>query len=386
MLILKPKDTRIKNAITLLHILLKQDGISRVELSRITGLTKTTVSSIIKEFLAAGIVEESPTKPNGNVGKTPISLHIKKNAVYTLGVHLGRHNIKTVLMDASMKVLMESNGLSYKKNDPDSVLEKLYLDINHIMEKAEKHGIKVGVIGIGIPGPLDPETGVIKCPPKFEGWINIPLGEIIQKKYKLPVWIENDANVAALAEKWHGGAKYLKNFVYILVNEGIGAGFVINDELYQGTHDYVGEIGHSLFYVHGQFKYLEDLYGVDVLTSQIKSCGLNAHSIEDVANLLKADNKIVYSIVRDSAKWLSIVVLNVIHLLNPQAVFIGGTMAALGNYLIQPVKEIVSQYLFGDQETDVKLSEISDNAVAIGAGIYATAKWLEAKSIEHVHH
>lgn len=245
MLILKPKDTRIKNAITLLHILLKQDGISRVELSRITGLTKTTVSSIIKEFLAAGIVEESPTKPNGNVGKTPISLHIKKNAVYTLGVHLGRHNIKTVLMDASMKVLMESNGLSYKKNDPDSVLEKLYLDINHIMEKAEKHGIKVGVIGIGIPGPLDPETGVIKCPPKFEGWINIPLGEIIQKKYKLPVWIENDANVAALAEKWHGGAKYLKNFVYILVNEGIGAGVVINDELYQGTHDYVGEIGRA---------------------------------------------------------------------------------------------------------------------------------------------
>jgi len=84
MIVLKPEDTRIKNATTLLRLLLKQDSISRVELSRMTGLTKTTISSIINEFIALGIVEESSIISTGNVGKAPIPLHIRTDAVYTV--------------------------------------------------------------------------------------------------------------------------------------------------------------------------------------------------------------------------------------------------------------------------------------------------------------
>ena len=118
--------------------------------------------------------------------------------------------------------------------------------------KGKKHQIKVGAIGIGIPGSLDAQTDVVRHPPKFKGWNNVPLGKIVHERYEMPVWIENDANVAVLAEKWHGGGKKLKNFMYVLLNEGIGAGIVINDELYQGAYDYVGEMGHILFYKSGK--------------------------------------------------------------------------------------------------------------------------------------
>jgi hypothetical protein len=109
MIVLKPEDTRIKNATTLLHLLLKQGGLSMVDLSRMRGLTKTTISSIINEFIALGIVEESSTISTGNVGKSPIPL--QKDAVYTIGVHLGRQKVEMVLMDARMNIISRKNGI-----------------------------------------------------------------------------------------------------------------------------------------------------------------------------------------------------------------------------------------------------------------------------------
>ena len=382
MLVLKPVDTRNKNATTLLRLLLKQDSISRVDLSRMTGLTKTTISSIINEFIALGIVEESSTISTGNVGKAPIPLHIRTDAVYTVGAHLGRQKVKTVLMDARMNIISRKRGLSYERLGPKGVLESLFLSIDDSMKDAENHNIKVGAIGIGVPGPLNAETGIVSHPPKFVGWKDVPLGKIVYDRYKLPVWIENDANVGVLAEKWHGGGKDLKNFVYILINEGIGAGVVIDDELYQGAYDYVGEIGHTLFYDHGKFRYLEDISGVDLLIKKVRSRGLDIKDIKEIPNLLQKNDKVTKSIVKQIATWIGAAVINTIHIIGPQTVFVGGKMAVLGDALIQPIKEIVSMYLFGDQEVDVRLSEISEDAVAIGAAIYATTRWLEKKITE----
>jgi predicted NBD/HSP70 family sugar kinase len=384
MLVLKPEDTRIKNATTLLRLLLKKDSISRVELSRITGLTKTTISSIINEFIALGIVEESSTISTGNVGKAPIPLHIRKDAVHTIGVYLDRQKVKTVLMDARMNIISRKEGLSYEGLGQKGVLERIFLSIDDSMKDAEKHNIKVGAIGIGVPGPLDPQTGVVRHPPKFKGWNDVPLGKIVYERYKLPVWIENDANVGVLAEKWHGGGKDLKNFVYVLVSEGIGAGVIINDELYQGAYDYVGEIGHTLFYDRGKFRYLEDIAGVDVLIKYARSQGLDIENIKDILNLLQKNDRVTESIVKQIATWIGVAVIDIIHIIGPEAVFIGGKMAVLGDALIQPIKGIVLQYLFCDQAVDVRLSEIPEDAVAIGAAIYATTRWLEKKSTEHV--
>lgn len=384
MIVLKPEDTRIKNATTILHLLLKQGGLSRVDLSRMTGLTKTTISSIINEFIALGIVEESSIVPTGNVGKSPIPLHIRTDAVHTAGIHIGREKVKAVLMDARMNIILGKKGLSYKKLGPKGVLESLFLSIDDVMKDAKKSNIIIGAIGIGVPGPLDAQTGVVRHPPKLKGWKDVPLGEIMCERYELPVWIENDANVGALAEKWHGGEKDLKNFVYVLVNEGIGAGVVIDDELYQGAYDYVGEIGHTLFYDHGKFRYLEDVSGVDLLIKQVRSRGLNIENIRDISNLLQTNDGVVSSIVKQIATWIGAAVINTIHIIGPQTVFVGRKMAVLGDALIQPIREIVSMYLFGDQKVEVRLSEISENAVAIGAAIYATTKWLEKKSTERV--
>lgn len=382
MLVLKPEDTRIKNAITLLHLLLREDGISRVELSRITGLTKTTVSAIIKGFKDSSIVEESNQIFTGNIGKSPIPLHIRADAVYTIGVHLSRQRVEALLMDARMNIITSNTGEDYTRLGPEGIIDSLFIHINKMMEYAKKKEIDIGAIGIGIPGPLDAQTGVVKQPPKLKGWKDIPLGSIVQKEYGIPVWIENDANVCALAEKWLGSGKNIHNFICILINEGIGAGVIINDELYQGTYDFVGEIGHFLCYEQGQFQYLEDIAGVDVLLNLANSQGLSVKSLEKMAELLQQDNQIANSIVKKVATWIGSAIVNAIHMIGPQTVFIGGKMVALREPLIQPIRKIVSHYLFGEQAVNIQFSSISHNAVPSGAGIYAIVHWLEKKSSE----
>jgi len=382
MLVLKPEDTRKKNAITLLHLLLKEDGISRVELSRMTGLTKTTVSAIIREFKDSGIVEESNQIYTGNIGKSPIPLHIKEDAIYTIGIHLSRQRVETLLMDTQMNIITSNIGEDYTRFGPEGIIDSLFININKIMEYAKKKGIDIGAVGIGVPGPLDAQTGVVKQPPKLKGWKDIPLGSIVQKEYGIPVWIENDANVCALAEKWLGSGRNIHNFIYILINEGIGAGVIINDELYQGTYDFVGEIGHFLCYEQGQFQYLEDIAGVNVLLYLANSQGLSVKSLEKMAELLQQDNQIAKAIVKKIATWIGSAIVNAIHMVGPQTVFIGGKMVVLGEPLIQPIREIVSHYLFGEQAVNIQFSSISSNAVPSGAGIYAIVHWLEKKSSE----
>jgi len=382
MLVLKPEDTRKKNAITLLHLLLKEDGISRVELSRMTGLTKTTISAIIKGFKDSGIVEESNQVSTGNIGKSPIPLHIRADAIYTIGVHLSRQRVETLLMDAQMNIITSNIGEDYTRFGPKGIIDSLFININKIMEYAKKKEIDIGVIGIGVPGPLDAQTGVVKHPPKLKGWKDVPLGSIVQKEYGIPVWIENDASVCALAEKWLGSGRNIHNFIYILIDEGIGAGVIINDELYQGTYDFVGEIGHFLCYEQGQFQYLEDIAGVDVLLHLANSQGLSVKSLKKMAELLQQDNQIANSIVKKIATWIGSAIVNAIHMIGPQTVFIGGKMVVLGEPLIQPIRKIVSHYLFGEQAVNIRFSSISPNAVPSGAGIYAIVHWLEKKSSE----
>ncbi|MBU4349252.1 ROK family protein [bacterium] len=141
----------------------------------------------------------------------------------------------------------------------------------------------------------------------------------------------------------------------------------------------------TLFYDNENFRFLEDISGVDILIKKARSRGLNIENIKDISNLLQTNDGVVSSIVKQIATRIGAAVIDVIHIIGPEAVFIGGKMAVLGDALIQPIKEIVSMYLFGDQKVDVKLSEISEDAVAIGAAIYATIKWLEKKSTEQAY-
>jgi len=378
----RPEDTRIRNVLSVLHLLLKHETVTRVDLSRMTGLTKTTVSSIVKQMIDHELVKELPATHSGNVGKTPIPLSIRSGAVYTLGAHVGRRSVRTVLLDAKRSILLNGEELPYERLNQKHVLKTLFHAIEELLKSAKQRGIEVKAIGVGIPGPLDVTTGVVKHPPKFRGWNNVALGKMLKERYERQIWIENDANVAALAEKWHGGGQKFDKFMYVLANEGIGAGLVIDGELYQGAYDYVGELGHVLFRIRGRWRYLEDISGLDCLLKRIRSYGISVTKASDVASSLHSCK--AKSAVREIMQLIGVAIVNAIHVVGPEAVFIGGEMAALEKTILEPVREVVQKYLFGKQNVEVHLSQVKGDAVSIGAGIYAAKKYLERKCTEEL--
>lgn len=377
----RPEDARIRNVLSILRLFLENSVITRVDLSRITGLTKTTVSDIIKQMIDCRLIQELPPMRSGSVGKSPIPLSIRPDAVYALGVHVGRRNVKTVLLDAKKNILLEGEELAYKGVlRQTTVIRTIFQAIDNLLNLASERGIEVNAIGVGIPGPLDAATGVVKNPPKFKGWKNVALKKILEERYRKLVWIENDANVATLAERWHGGGQTFNNFMYVLVNEGIGAGLVINGELYQGAYDYVGELGHTLLRVRGRLRYLEDVSGLDCLLKRVRTYGIKATSVSDVLSSFHVDK--VRDAVEENFRLIGIAIVNAIHVVGPEAVFIGGEVAALGEVALEPVKEVVLDYLFGEQNVEILLSQVKGDAVSIGAAIYAAKKYLEQKCMK----
>ena len=383
MFVFKHEYRRAKNAATLLHLLMKEDGISRAEMSRLTGLTKTTISTIIKKLQQANIVEESDQIATGNIGKSPYPLHINPDAVHTIGIHLGRKRVETLLMNARMQVIIQNQGENYQCWGPENIMKSLFANVDGLFRIARDQKIAINALGIGIPGPLDLKKGIVKQPPKFNGWIDVPIRKMIEERYEIPVWMENDASVGALAEKWLGAGRDIHNFIRLIINEGIGAGVVIEDKLYQGTYDFVGEIGHFLCFDQGQFTYLEDVAGVDILLERLRQAGVLVQDLPALNSLLAhngKEKKLALSVIRELARWIASAIVNAIHMIGPQTVFISGKMAVLGEPFIQPIRQFVSHFLFGDQKVNICFSSIASDAVTLGAAIYATMRWLENKS------
>ncbi len=352
---------RLRNIQNLLNILLQKGEVARVELSELTGLTKTTITSLVKDLIDKNIIEEKdPVLNKMGVGRNITPLRIRKNAVHVIGIKLARHHISGVLINTHGEVLYKKDGPSYRNIPPQEVIDILFGVIDEILNaNRDKH---IHAIGIGMPGPLDVVNGIVMDPPKFYGWKNVPLVDIVTTHYKIPVWIENDANCAALAEKWYGDGKDLNTFLVVLLNEGIGGGIIMDGEIYKSPASYEVEIGHSVVRYNGNIGFLENFCGFD--------------GIEDPLSL-KGEKRL-----EDIGKLIGEVVATISNIIGPEKIFIGGKMAVLGDDILIPIRERFNEYSFGkkiNMNIPVEISQIYKDAISIGAGTHAMRKYIIRK-------
>ncbi len=361
----KNKDTRrvlrLKNIQNLLDILLQRGEVARVELSQLTGLTKTTITSLVKDLIDKGIVrEKEPILNKVGVGRNIIPLKIKKDAVYTIGIKLARHHLSGLLINTHGEILYKKDGPVYKDTTPGEIIDILFDIIDDIMASNKYN--KIETIGIGMPGPLDTARGIVMNPPNLSGWRDVPLAKIVSDRYKVPVWIENDANCAALAEKWYGGARELDTFLFILLSDGIGGGIIRDGQLYKSPRNYEAEVGHIVLRYKGKVGFLEDFCRFDLIDNPL--------SFKDNREFLD----ILYLIGEAIA--------TISNIIGPEKIFIGGKMAVLGNEILKPIKERIDKYSFGkkiDVDIPVEISSIYEDAISIGAATHAMRKYIIRK-------
>jgi predicted NBD/HSP70 family sugar kinase len=245
---------RERNLAVVLDYLWEADGsISRARLTEISGLNKSTIGSILAQLQAWGFVKEMGTVSAGP-GRPGIMIDLDPEAGRIIGAEIGVDFISVVLADLRASVVwqrkIDTNGPA-KLGQPQ-VLAQAETMVREASQQAQASGHRLLGIGLGVPGLVDRTTGTLLFAPNL-GWRDMPLRDMWQAAFGVPVIVENEANAAALGEKMLGVARRCDHFVYLSAGVGLGGGLVIDDKLYGGVGGFAGEIGHMTMVPDGPY-------------------------------------------------------------------------------------------------------------------------------------
>ncbi len=307
-----------------------------------------------------------------------------------IAVDLGGTQIRAARFDAGLKLLRRENTLTRAERGPDYAIGRILDYIAQVMpaDRGEVLGI-----GLSAPGPLNPATGVILSPPNLPGWDDIPLGEIIAAEFGLPVYIGNDANVAALAEASIGAARGKSHVVYITVSTGVGSGVICAGRLLLGRAGLAPELGHIPILVDGDRVSSVELEAAGPAIARRAVAALENGEPSRILDLVDGDiaavdakavgqaaamgDELARACLAHAGRVLGLGVVAALHVFNPEIVVIGGGVAKTGELLFAPMREAIKRHVLDEAYTDglqIERADLGDDvALAGAAALVATA-------------
>jgi glucokinase len=296
---------------------------------------------------------------------------------YYIGIDLGGTNLKIGLLDRNLKIAHKrvlDTELFVKK---ELLIAAIIRSVSDIMETYRLKRPQVFGIGLGLPGPIDTSKGVVHFFPNIPDWNEVPLTRILKAKLRLPVFIDNDANLMALAEHRLGAAKGSVNAVCLTLGTGVGGGIIINKELYRGSAYAAGEIGHMPLNEHGSrcncggSGCLERYIGNRRIMERVKALFHKEVPLEEVSRLACKGNKRAREIWIEAGTHLGICLAGVVNLLNPDCVVIGGGVSNAGKLLFETVTGTVRSRAMSVQagHAAIRKAKLGSDAGLIGAAL-----------------
>ncbi len=384
---MKPSNVREENIKQIINTLRNSEELlSRAQISRKISLSPPSVSKIINILINEGILIETREGDVGESGgRKPILLKINEKSGYLMGIYIER-GMMIVLLANLLGEVVYKEIFSYEEEERFDRISFLKSNIQKTLENYGLQKENIVYTGISVTGVFDPQNGVIKLAPNIKGWENIPLQKELQEYLDCTLVIENAVNMAVLAERWKGAINGCNSAVYIKVSEGIGAGILINGEIYRGHKNSAGEVG----FMVSDNDYLsiqENNYG-----SMEKVC--STKFIEDKARKIlqkkdinlneiitqASENEKINEMLKDACQQLAIAIANIICVLSPETVVIGGKfkeIALMYNDYINGIIEQVSPV-----HPDIVFSELGDRVFYLGSIVQGLDN-LEENLIKH---
>lgn len=372
---MNPQDNRLHNRAALLTLVRNHGPVSRAELARLSGLSKPVVTEIVDSLIAADLILESH-KARTKLGRRPVMLELNQDHLQIVGIDLARSQIELMVTDLAGEC-RESMRQEIDTEAPDISIEAILDSLCGAIRQAQARHELIG-IGIGCPHPLSNRGHIAIGASAPRGWYNIDLESVLSKEFGIPVFIGNDANVAALYEKWYGVASRFQDFLYIMIGQGVGAGIFCNGNMLLGKSGIAGEFGHiaanpgGVPCVCGNRGCLETELSVRALLMRaaLASRG-KVSSLDSLLRQLDSMDKDMQYLLAEYAYTAGRHIGNLVGIFNPEAVIIGGEIARLGHVLEtglrQSMDEVVHPMLRGSYE--LIFSEASENKVAKGASV-----------------
>ncbi|KAF0134352.1 MAG: glucokinase [Candidatus Saganbacteria bacterium] len=283
-----------------------------------------------------------------------------------IGIDLGGSKIAAAAADQSGNIVSEIIVPTEAEHGRKKVISNIEKAIAHLKASTKANILK---IGIGVPGPINYETGMVISPPNLPGWKKVNLKEILSNFYNAPVFVDNDANCAALGEALFGAGKKATNFIFITVSTGIGGGIIINKNIYRGATGSAGEFGHMIIDPSGPrcgCGNKGDLEALASGTSIKKRSGEDAMAIHIKAQ--QGDKK-AKKIIYKTAHYLGVGIANLVNIFNPELVIVGGGLSNMGALLLKPTIKEFKKYVLPLPGKSVKIvrAKLGARAGLLGA-------------------
>lgn len=305
-----------------------------------------------------------------------------------IGVDLGGTQIRAALADAQGKIIQRVSQPTIADEGPEAVLGRIKEAIRRVLP-AEIG--RVSAIGFAAPGPLDPWKGIIMDAPNLPGWKNVPLKDLMGEEFDLPVFVGNDANLAALAEQRFGAGQGAADLIYITVSTGIGGGIIAHNRLLLGAQGFAAEVGHHTIEAHGprcncgNIGCLEALAagpaiarrarelikdGAETAITELVGGDLDRITAKEVNQAAQAGDPMAIEIFRQAGFYIGIGIVNLLHILNPSLIVIGGSVAKAGDLLFEPIRATVRERAMASyywENTPILPATLGDDVGLLGA-------------------
>ncbi|WP_446715842.1 ROK family protein [Bacillus sp. OTU2372] len=366
----------------LLNEIVANSPISRAKLSEKTGLNKSTVSSQVNTLIEKNLIFEIGQGQSSG-GRKPVMLVFNKNAGYSIGIDIGVDYMNCILTDLKGNIVHEDYQL-VESQSSEEIKDVLILKINNL--KAQMPESPYGLIGIGlcVPGLVNSEQKVIFTP-NLNWNYELDLKPLIEQEFKVPVFLENEANAGAYGEKEFGAAKNYENLVYVSVHTGIGVGIIINNDLYRGVRGFAGEMGHLTIDLNGLKcscgnRGCWELYASE--KALIKSLSRQQQEKlfnQDIIKLANQNNPDILMALQKFGFYLGIGLTSILNTFNPQAVIIRNNIVEALPMVLNSIKNSVTSRTYQQLENSYELlpSSLGKNAPALGACSIAIEQFLE---------
>jgi predicted NBD/HSP70 family sugar kinase len=344
-----PSTSRALNRRLILNLLRNRGPISRAELAIVTGLSPAAVTFVVTELMDEALVIEREAVSSTN-GRRPTPIDINYEAHLALGFKLDRENIACVLTDLATTPLA---ALEVKVQDTTSegMIHLIETAIPRLLAEACRDEKDIMGIGVSIPGEVDPQKGICLQSPRF-GWKDLPFAELLAERVHVPVWIDDDVNAFAIAQKLFGAGRNHRNFAALAIGTGIGCSLVLNGEIYHGSNSAAGKLGH-----------ITSVPGGTLCECGRRGC-LMAHAAEpymldeyqrrrgkpisraEFVSAIKARDETAAAILDEAGARIGRHLADLVNLFDPEVIVVGGEAVQFGEALLTPLRGAMEEFLF----------------------------------------
>ena len=373
---------KVINRMALVRHLCAHPGLSRADLAVAVGLTKSTVSGLVRELVSEGWLVEREVVATGDLGRRPTPLFIDPARLLLLGAEVGVESVRVVATSLTGEIHACSVANYGASRSAKACLASLAATLLKLRRQLAAEQQILG-IGIGLPGGVNEARGVLHFAPNL-GWRDVPFGDMLSEKLQgspldgVPLFLQNEADVAALGEMEFNPSPASDPLLYVSINQGLGAGVIVGDRLLTGSRGFAGEVGHMVLQLNGprcscgRRGCAEALIATRAMlhgsgdSAALRSLGeVRAHLVDEDAETLKA--------VASAGRYLGVLLQNLATAYDPASIVLGGSVVELGEPFLKPALDTLLDYATAANlpPPSVRISRFGANAVAAGAAALA---------------